>query len=129
MGKPRVLLADDLLQIREIVAEVLGFECDIVGSVENGQQAIEAVARLKPDVVVLDISMPGLNGFQVASRLRNSGCRAKVILLTVHEDKELIEAAHAVGAASYVFKSRIDTDLLPAVQSALQGNTFASSLK
>src|SRR5262245_10224710 len=128
MQRPKVLLADDLPQMRELVAEVLQPECDIVGSVHSGEQVIESVAKLNPDIVVLDISMPGFNGFQVASQLRDSRCRAKVILLSVHQDKDLIAAAHAVGAASYVFKSRIDTDLLPAVQSALQGNTFASPL-
>ncbi|MCI0349880.1 MAG: response regulator transcription factor [Acidobacteriales bacterium] len=128
MEKPTVVLADDLPQMREIVAQVLAPECDIVASVENGEQALAAVAKLDPDLVVLDISMPVLNGFQVASRLRNSACRAKVILLTVHEDRELIEAAFAVGAASYVFKARVDTDLLPAIQGALEGQTFASTL-
>jgi DNA-binding NarL/FixJ family response regulator len=102
---------------------------EIVGSVENGKEAIEAVRELDPDVVILDISMPVLNGFQVASQLRNSDCRAKVIFLTVHQDREFIDAAYAVGAVSYVFKPRASADLLPAIQSALQGQTFASTLK
>jgi two-component system, NarL family, response regulator DegU len=129
MEKPKVLLADDLPRMRDLVAEVLESEFDIVGSVENGEQAIEAVAKLNPEVVVLDISMPVLNGFQVASRLRNSGCRAKVILLTVHQDRELMEAAYAVGAVSYVLKDRVHTDLVPAIQNALLGHTLASPLK
>ena len=129
MERPRVVLADDELQMRELVAELLRFDCEIVGSVKNGEEAIEAVQELDPDVVVLDISMPVLNGFQVASRLRDSGCRAKVIFLSVHQDRDFIAAAYAVGAVSYVFKSHASADLLPAIQSALQGQTFASALK
>ena len=122
MGKPTVLLADDLPQMRKIVAELLESECDVVAAVENGQLAVEAVARLDPDIVVLDISMPVLNGFQAASRLRKLGCRTKVIMLTVHEDKVLMEAAYALGVVGYVLKNRLYADLVPAIQNALCGH-------
>jgi DNA-binding NarL/FixJ family response regulator len=126
MGCPRVLLADDRPGIRERVTELLQPDFDIVAIAQNGQQAVEAASTLNPDVVVLDISMPILNGIQVASRLRDLGCGAKVIFLTVHEDPDYVEAALSVGALGYVFKSRVATDLVPAVRSVLQGLRFMS---
>lgn len=125
MGCPRVLLVDNLREIRERVAQLLGSDFEIVAA-QNGQQAMEAASIFNPDLLILDISMPILNGIQVASRLRESGARAKIIFLTVHQDADYIEAAFSVGASAYVFKSRLATDLIPAVQSALEGQTFIS---
>jgi DNA-binding NarL/FixJ family response regulator len=127
MGCPRVLLADDLPEIRERITELLRGHFDIVATAQNGQQAIEAAATFDPDVVVLDISMPILSGIQVASRLRDFGCKARIVFVTVHEDPDYIEAAFSVGATGYVFKSRLATDLVPAVQGALQGDRFVSA--
>jgi DNA-binding NarL/FixJ family response regulator len=126
MGNPRVLLADDLPEIRERVTELLRPDFDIVAIAQNGPEAVEAASTLNPDLLVLDISMPILNGIQVASRLRDLGCKAKVIFLTVHEDPDYIEAALSVGALGYVFKSRVATELVPAVRSVLQGHRFMS---
>jgi len=114
-------------EMRESVTQLLRHDFDIVGSAQNGEEAIEAAALLNPDLVVLDISMPILNGIQVASLLRESGCRAKVIFLTVHEDQDYVDAAFSVGASGYVFKSRVATDLIPAVEEVLQGYSFTSS--
>ncbi|PYX40149.1 MAG: hypothetical protein DMG81_07235 [Acidobacteria bacterium] len=126
MGNPRVLLADDLPEIRERVTELLRPDFEIVAIAQNGAQAVEAASTLNPDLIVLDISMPILNGIEVASRLRDLGCGAKVIFLTVHEDPDYIEAALSVGALGYVFKSRVATELVPAVRSVLQGHRFMS---
>jgi DNA-binding NarL/FixJ family response regulator len=126
MGCPRVLLADDLRDIRERVKELLQEDFDIVGSVQNGQEAIQAASVLNPDLLILDISMPGLSGIQVASRLCESGCRTKVVFLTIHEDRDYVEAAFSAGASGYVCKSRVATDLIPALQSALRGKSFIS---
>jgi DNA-binding NarL/FixJ family response regulator len=126
MASPRVLLADDLAEIRERVAELLRPDFNIVASTQNGQQAIEAATTLHPDLLVLDISMPILNGIQVASRLRDSGSSARIIFLTVHDDPDYIEAAFSAGASGYVFKSHVTTDLVPAVRDALQGHKFIS---
>jgi DNA-binding NarL/FixJ family response regulator len=125
MGCPRVLLVDNLREIRERVAQLLGSDFEIVAA-QNGQQAMEAASIFNPDLLILDISMPILNGIQVASRLRESGARAKIIFLTVHQDADYIEAAFSVGASAYVFKSRLATDLIPAVQSVLGGQRFIS---
>lgn len=126
MGFSRVLIADDVPEIRERVTELLRHHFHIVGIAQNGQEAIEAAFVLRPDLLVLDISMPILNGIEVASRLRDLGCEAKVVFFTVHEDSDYVEAAFSVGASAYVFKSRVATDLVPAVKSALQGQAFVS---
>lgn len=126
MGCARVVLADDLPEMLQKVTQLLQNDFDVVGSAQNGQEAIEAAKTLNPDLLVLDISMPILNGIQVASRLRDSGCRAKVIFLTVHEDRDYVEAAFSVGALGYVLKSRVATDLMLAAQEALLGHKFTS---
>ena len=125
MGLPRVLLADDLPEMLENVARQLRGRFDIVGLAANGQQAIEAVAALDPDLLVLDISMPIVNGIQAATRIRDSRCRTKMIFLTVLDDPDYIDAAFAAGALAYVLKSRLATDLIPAIEAVLHGQEYA----
>ena len=126
MGSPRVLLADDLPEMLETVTQLLRDDFEIVGYAQDGEEAIKAATTLNPDLLVLDIEMPFRNGIQVASHLRDLGCRAKVIFLSVHDDPDYVEAAWSIGALGYVLKSRIAADLLPAVQEALQGRRFIS---
>jgi len=123
---PRVLLADDLPEVHLKVAELLRDDFDIVGSAYDGEQAIEAATTLNPDVLILDISMPLLNGIQVASRLVETGCKAKIIFFTVHDDQDYVGAAFSLGALGYVLKPRLATDLIPAIEAALQGRKFNS---
>jgi two-component SAPR family response regulator len=82
--------------------------------VEDGKQAVNAVLTLNPDALVIDISMPALNGFQAAKQLQTADCRAKVIFLTFYEDRDFLDAAFSAGASSYVNKARLSTDLIPA---------------
>jgi len=126
MERARILLAEDNQGIRERVEKLLGPHYEIVGSVENGEQAIHSILNLTPDVLVTDISMPILNGIQLASQVRDSGCRARVVFLTVHDDDDYVESAFETGAFGYVFKPRLDYDLIPAIQAALQGEKFLS---
>ena len=126
MGKIRVLLADDHEAILARVRAVLGEDFDIVGAVNNGRDAVEEVQRLDPDVLVIDISMPVLDGLQAVSQLRSSNRRTKVVFLTVHEDQDFVAAAFSAGASGYVTKSHVTTDLVPAIREALQGRTFVS---
>jgi DNA-binding NarL/FixJ family response regulator len=123
---PRVLLADDHPEMREKVAQLLEGECEIVGSVENGKQLIDAALNLDPDLIVLDIAMPVLNGIEAARHLQKSGSRAKVIFLTMYEDHDFVAAAVRAGALGYVLKLRILIDLIPAIREVLKGHTFAS---
>lgn len=126
MGRPRILLADDHHQILEKIARLLEGEFEVVAAVENGERLIEAALRLDPDLIVLDISMPIVNGIMAASCLRESASRAKVIFLTVHEDPAFVAAAVSSGALGYVLKHRVSIDLIPAIREVLQGHAFAS---
>jgi DNA-binding NarL/FixJ family response regulator len=125
MDRVRVLLADNHEAILAQVRAVLGQEFEIVGAVKNGQEALAEVRRLDPDVLVIDISMPILDGLEAASQL-HSKRRTKIIFLTVHEDEDFIAAAFSAGASAYVIKSDVTTDLIPAVRAALDGRTYIS---
>ena len=126
MGKIRVLLADDHETILARVRAVLGDEFEIVAAVKNGRDAVTEVQRLDPDVLVIDISMPTLDGLQAVSRLRSRKCRTKFVFLTVHEDSDFVAAAFSAGASGYVTKSHITTDLVPAIHEVLEGRTYVS---
>lgn len=127
--RPRVLLVDDNAAMRLRAAAVLEPDCVVVGSVPDGPAALNAAGALRPDVVVLDISMPVMSGFEVASRFRAVGSSAEVVFLTVHDDPELVDAARAAGAIGYVVKARLASDLLPAVQEARAHRPFVSALR
>jgi DNA-binding NarL/FixJ family response regulator len=126
MGKVRVLLADDHEAILARVRSILCEDFEVVSTVGNGRDAVTEVRRLDPDVLVMDISMPVLDGLQAASQLRRNRCRTKVVFLTVHEDQDYVDAALAAGASGYVTKSHITSDLVPAIREALDGRTYVS---
>ncbi len=126
MTSIRVLLADDYVKLREELQSQLGEVFEIVGAVEDGKQAVDAALRLDPDVVVLDISMPVMNGFEVAARLQELKSRTKIIFLSIHGDDEYIRAAFSVGASAYVAKQHFGTDLITAIREAVLGNTYIS---
>jgi len=126
MGMIRVLLADDHETILQWVREVLGGEFEIVASVKNGEEALREAQRLDPDVLVMDISMPVVNGLQVARQLSSERVRARIVFLTVHEDEDFVTAAFSAGASAYVTKARVTTDLVPAIHDALAGRKYVS---
>jgi DNA-binding NarL/FixJ family response regulator len=126
LPKIRVLLADDHAAILDQVRLELGEEFDIVGSVRNGRDAVDAALRLNPDVLVTDISMPTLDGLQAARRLRTAKCGTRVVFLTIHTDPDFVAAALATGAFGYVAKPYLSTDLIPAIREALEGHVFVS---
>lgn len=123
---PRVLLADDLPEVLEQVRELLRDHCEVIGSATDGEQAFSAALTLNPDILILDISMPILNGFEVTTRVRESNCRAKIVFFTIHEDSDYVDAAFSCGASGYVLKYRASTDLVMAIEAALQQRTFIS---
>jgi DNA-binding NarL/FixJ family response regulator len=127
MGKIRVLLADDHQALLERVSGILAEDFDVVGAVNNGRDAVEEVERLDPDVLVIDISMPILNGLQAAERLLAKKCRAKVIFLTVHGDQDFVAAALSAGASGYITKADVTTDLIPAIREAIAGRIYIST--
>jgi DNA-binding NarL/FixJ family response regulator len=113
--------------MRDKVVHLLRRDFEVVEVVTNGEALLEAAARLKPDICVLDISMPILNGIETATHLKNSRSTAKVIFLTIHSDSDSVGAAFKSGAQGYVFKTRMAADLIVAVKEVLAGGTFLSS--
>jgi DNA-binding NarL/FixJ family response regulator len=126
--RARVLLADDHTLMLGRVIGVLGPLFEIVGCVGNGRDLVKEAQRLKPDVIVLDIAMPELSGLEAAHELRQLGCPAKLVFLTVNERKEFVRACMAEGAVGYVIKSRLSNDLVTAVEGAIAGRQFVSPM-
>ena len=126
MTRIRVLLADDHQIVLDRVRRILATDFDVVGAVNNGRDAVAEAERLDPDVLVIDISMPILDGLQAADRLRAKNRRAKIIFLTVHKDRDFVAAALSAGASGYVTKADVTTDLIPAIREALVGRIYIS---
>jgi DNA-binding NarL/FixJ family response regulator len=125
-GRPRLLIVDDQDEVRRTVAELLEDTFRIIGMAEDGERAIELASVLHPDVVVLDICMPVLNGIDAAERLRASGYPTKVVFLSMQDDPEFVSAALATGALGYVLKSSVGTELISAIWKAVEGRRFIS---
>ena len=128
MNRPCILLADDNSTILHLAHRVLKEDFTIAGSVMDGTSVLKEVPTLHPDVIVLDISIGSPNGIEVAHRLRESGCDAKIVFLTVHQSLDYVQAALASGASAYVIKSRMNSDLVPAIRAACSGRLFVSQL-
>jgi DNA-binding NarL/FixJ family response regulator len=124
--KLRIVIADDNLEFLRQFASLLQNEFDIVAALGDGGLALEAIRSLRPDVAVLDLRMPVLDGIQLTKRLQDESHSPAVVICSVEEDQEFVEAAQHAGALGYVFKSRITRDLLDAVRSATQGRSFVS---
>jgi DNA-binding NarL/FixJ family response regulator len=127
VNRPRILLADDHDEMRDRIKRLLEPEFEVLDSVENGVALLETAATLKPDLCVLDISMPILNGIETANRLKQGGSTAKLVFLTIHEDLDFVRAALNTGALGYVLKRRMGSDLRTAIKEALAGRTFISA--
>jgi DNA-binding NarL/FixJ family response regulator len=125
----RVLLVDDNEGMLTRAAALLSSACEVVGTVKDGPAALMAADALHPDVIVLDISMPGMSGFDVALRLREARSTAAVVFLTVHDDEEFVLRARAVGGIGYVVKPRLGSDLIRAVRDARAGQPFVSKMR
>jgi DNA-binding NarL/FixJ family response regulator len=124
--KTRILLADDHPRFPEIEASLLEPEFEVVGAVGNGLELVEEALRLKPDVIVTDISMPVLDGIKAVDRLMESGCTFRVVFLTAHSDTDFVSRCFSTGAQGYVVKSRIASELIPAIRHVLAGDIFLS---
>jgi DNA-binding NarL/FixJ family response regulator len=125
--KPRVVLADDHAELFDGLRRLLEPQFEVVGTAEDGQ-AVLAVARdLKPDVLVLDISMPRVSGIEAARKLRLQDPTARIVFLTMHQDPALVEQALSTGALGYVLKVAARSELVLALKEALAGRSFVSS--
>jgi len=126
MIHPRVLLADDHAETAHLLRGLLQPEFDVIGLVEDGLMLVNAAEQLLPDVIVSDISMPGLDGIEAAAAILRRNPAARIVLVTVHRDPVLVERSFATGALGYVVKSAAGEDLIPAVRSALRGERHVS---
>lgn len=128
MKRPRVLLADDHRLLREAFAQLLAPSCEIVGAVADGRALLAAAKELRPDVVVLDIAMPVLNGLDAARQLKRSQPDIKIIFLTVSEDPDLAAEALRVGASAFLLKNSAATELFQAIRNAVEGRSYITPL-
>lgn len=124
MTRVRVLLADDHTLFCNLLKDLLQPEYEVVGSVKDGRELLTATTSLKPDVVLVDISMPCLNGLDAGRRLKQANPKMKLIYLTMNNDVELAREAMACGASAFVLKNAPSSDLLKAIRGALKGISY-----
>src|ERR1700760_1167909 len=124
--RPSLLLADDNPALLATLIELLDSEYRVVASLTNGASVLEQVDLLNPDILLLDVSLGDLCGFDVARRLRDRSSRVKIIFLSIHEDGEFVSAGFDIGACGYVFKSRVAEDLRKAIEIVYAGGRFVS---
>jgi DNA-binding NarL/FixJ family response regulator len=128
MKRPRVLLADDHRLVREAFAQLIQPGCDVVGAVADGRALLESATELRPDIVVLDIAMPLLNGLDAARQLKAAMPEVRVIFLTVSEDPDLAAEAFRAGASGYLLKNSAAAELLLAIREVAQGRSYVTPL-
>jgi DNA-binding NarL/FixJ family response regulator len=126
MKRARVLLADDHRLLREAFAQMLEPNCEVVGAVADGRALLAAAEELRPEVVVLDIAMPLLNGLDAARQLKRLMPAVKVIFLTVSEDPDLAAEAFRAGASGFLLKNSAASELFQAIQEVLQGRSYVT---
>ena len=128
MANARVLLADDHTIVAEGLKSLLKEEFELVATVGDGRALVEAATRLRPDVIVTDISMPLLNGLDAMRQLKKDGNEAKVVILTMHADERLVTEAFRAGASGYLLKQSAGEELVSAIEAALEGRLYLTPL-
>ena len=126
MARFRIVVADDNPAFLREVTSLLAVEFDVVATAADGKLALDLIRRYQPDLVVLDLQMPGLNGIEVTRELAKHPQSPRVVICSVETDPEIVEGARQAGALGYVFKLRVEKDLTLAVKLALQGKSFVS---
>jgi DNA-binding NarL/FixJ family response regulator len=126
MSRPTTLIADDHEVFVEGLQRILDGPCELVGTVRNGLDLLDAARRLRPDVIVSDVSMPVVNGIEAVRQLIQGGSRSRVVMLSMHDDKELATAALRAGAKAYVLKTSPSHELLAAIREALAGRLYVT---
>ena len=128
MTKPRVLIADDHALLLGAFEALLSSECEIVGTASDGRQLVADAARLKPDVIVLDVMMPHLNGLEAARQIKHSLKTVKLVFVTMNEDADLAAEAFRAGASAYLLKGSAAPELLTAIREVMQGRSYVTPL-
>jgi DNA-binding NarL/FixJ family response regulator len=126
--RPRVLLADDHAIIAEGLARLIGDVADLVGQVNDGLRLVEEARRLRPDIVVADITMPGMSGIDAMRQLKAEGSEAQFIFLTIHTEARLAAEAMRSGASGYLLKQAAGNELFAAIQAVTSGRTYLTPL-
>jgi DNA-binding NarL/FixJ family response regulator len=126
MSRPRVLLADDHQMLTDALKNVLEHRCEVVGTVRDGRALLEAAAKLSPDIVVLDIAMPRLNGLDAGRQLKAKMPRVKLIFMTMHEDPYLVGEAFRAGGSAFLLKEAAASELIDALEQVLKGGSFVT---
>jgi DNA-binding NarL/FixJ family response regulator len=124
MKRPRLLVADDHPAFLKKLVSLLTTKFDVVATAADGNSALDLIRRYVPDLAVLDLDMPGLNGIEVTRELAKSSKDPPVLICSVTTDADVVEATRQAGALAYVFKTRIEQDLILAVKSVLQRKPF-----
>lgn len=128
MNRTKILLADDHKMFSQGLQSLLQDEFDLVGAVSNGQALVDEAQQLNPDVIIVDISMPGLNGFDAVRRLKERSIEAKIIFLTMHADDRLLAEAFRCGGSGYVLKQSAGEELTLAIKQVLSGQKYVTPL-
>jgi DNA-binding NarL/FixJ family response regulator len=123
MNRLKILLADDHKMFSEGLRSLLEDGHDLF-SVEDGQALVDIAARIDPDIIIVDISMPVLNGFDAVRKLKKMGCSAKIIFLTMHADADLVAEAVRCGASAYVLKQSVGEELMTAITQVMEGKVY-----
>jgi DNA-binding NarL/FixJ family response regulator len=125
--RARVVVADDHARMLGHLGRLLEKEFTVAGLILDAALLVDEWPLSQPDVIVLDISMPGCTGFEAAARLRAAGCQVPIVFVSVHEAPDMVTAAWAAGGAAYVAKRDLVADLVPAIHAALRGRRFVSA--
>src|ERR1041384_4792486 len=128
MKRTRLIIADDHVMFAQGLESLLRDEFDLLGTARNGEELVEATLRLQPDVILVDISMPVLNGFDAVRRIRANGVDTRIIFLTMHDDATLLSEAFRCGASGYILKQAAGEELVNAIREVAHGNNYVSPL-
>lgn len=127
VSKPRVLMADDHSIVLTGVRKLIEDRCEVVGTVDNGRTLVETAERLRPDLILLDISMPLMNGLDAARQIKNTCPETKLIFLTMHTSPRFVTGAFKAGGHGYVLKHSASDELVQAIETVLSGHTYLTS--
>jgi DNA-binding NarL/FixJ family response regulator len=128
MKRIRLLIADDHVMFAQGLESLLRDEFELLGTAGNGQELVDATLELNPDVILVDISMPVLNGFDAVRRIRERGNETRIIFLTMHDDATLLAEAFRCGASGYILKQAAGEELANAIREVAHGNNYVSPL-